>query len=94
MINRIEIEFAIPVEVEDVEVQQICNLVQRIAKRNQPEGHVHWQAGCGQKPRWSQEDAMFLGKAPDDNAPISGEPEWDDSVLHIETCCRVKYPDE
>ncbi len=93
-IRKIEIEFALPVELTDEEQRTILDMVQAIAKRHQPEGMVHWQSGCGSKPIFSQADARFLGKPVDPNAPESGEPEWDDEVFHIETCAREAYPGE
>jgi len=47
--SRIEIEFALPVTLTDEEMRQFCEIVQKIAKRHQPEGWVHWQSGCGGK---------------------------------------------
>ncbi len=94
MIRKIEIAFALPVELTDEEMRKLCDFVQRIAKRHQPEGMVHWQSGCGSKPIFSQTDAMFLGKAVDPNAPASGEPTWDDEIFHIDTFAREIYPGE
>lgn len=93
-IRKIEIDFALAVDLTDDEQRSLCNFVQRIAKRHQPEGMVHWQSGCGSKPKFSQSDARFLGKPVDPNAPESGEPEFDDEVYHIETCAREAYPSE
>lgn len=45
-------------------------------------------SGYGAKPQWSQADARLLGKAVDPAAPVSGEPTFDDEVLHIETTAR------
>lgn len=92
--RRIEIEFALPVTLTDDEMRQFCDMVQKIAKRHQPEGWVHWQSGCGQKPILSQADCRFLGKPVDPNAPERGEPEFDDTVFHIETTAREAYPNE
>lgn len=93
-ITKIEVDFALPVELTDSEMRHLCEVVQKIAKRHQPEGMVHWQSGCGQKPIFSQADCRFLGKPVDPSAPESGEPEWDDSVFHIETTAREAYPAE
>lgn len=92
--KRIEIDFALPVTLTDDEMRQLCNFVQSIAKRHQPEGWVHWQSGCGQKPIFSQADAHFLGKEVDPAAPETGEPTFDESVFHIETTAREAYPTE
>ena len=94
MILAIEVEFAIPVELEESDCRELCRIVGRIASKNTPEGQVHWQAGSGSKPRFSKVDAMFLGKVPESGVPETGEPTWDDSIFHIETCSRAKYPGE
>lgn len=91
MIRKIEIEFAIPVELEDEEMRELDALVQRVAKRHEPEGHVHWCSGQGQKPLLSKADARFLKKEPRPDAPETGEPEWDPDILYIETSCRPQY---
>lgn len=93
-IRKIEIDFALPVELTDDEQRNLCDLVQKVAKRHQPEGMVHWQSGCGSKPSFSQADASFLSKKVDANAPETGEPTFDDSVFHIETTAREAYPEE
>ena len=92
--KRIEVDFALPVALTNEEMRDLCNLVQRIAKRHQPEGWVHWQSGCGDKPMFSQADARFLGKEVNPDAPESGEPTFDSSVFHIETTAREAYPNE
>jgi hypothetical protein len=94
MIHKIEIEFALPVELTDAEERELCDMAQTIAKRHQPEGTLHWQSGVGQKPVFSQADARFLGKRVDPNAPESGEPGFDESIFYIETSARAKYEGE
>ena len=94
MIRKIEVEFALPVELTDDEQRSICEMVQRIAKRHQPEGMVHWQFGCGSKPLFSQADCRFLGKPVDACQPETGEPTFDDEVFYIETAAREAYPSE
>ena len=93
-ISRIEVDFAVPVEVTDEEYMQLSHLVQQIAKHNTPGGCVHWAAGFGSKPKFSQSDSIFLGKPVDKDAPQNGEPTFDDSVFYIETCCRERYDGE
>jgi hypothetical protein len=94
MIQRIEVDFAIPVELTDDEMQTLCDMVQRIAKRHQPEGFVHWQSGVGDKPIFSKTDCAIFGWDPQEGAKDSGEPDFDDSILHIETTCRERYEGE
>lgn len=96
LVERIEIEFAIPCWIPIDAQREIADIVQAIAKlpQNVPVGHVHWQSGVGAKPNWSQADQRFLGKPVDPNAPDSGEPTFDDTVLHFETSCRERYPGE
>lgn len=95
LIQRIEIEFAIPVYLPHGAMRELDGLLSSVVrmKMNQLEGHAHWVSGCGAKPMWSQADAVFLGKTPADDAPASGEPSFDSSVYHVETSCieRVIY---
>jgi hypothetical protein len=89
-VQRIEIDFAIPAFIP-IEAQRelhdwICAVVK--LKRNQLVGFAHWVSRYGSKPQWSQADCRFLGKPVDPDAPASGEPTFDDSVLHFETACR------
>lgn len=94
MIRAIEVQFALPVELTDKEMQILCDMVQTIALRHRPPGMVHWQSGVGSKQHFSQADARFLGKAVDPNAPLTGEPSFDDDVLYIETSAREAYASE
>jgi hypothetical protein len=94
MIQKVEINFAIPVDISDHRMQQLDALVQAIAKENQPEGFVHWCAECGSKPQWSKADGRALGIEVSDDAPESGEPTFDDEVLYFATCCRERYEGE
>lgn len=93
-ITRIEVSFAIPVELTDEEHHILHQLISSIAKRTQPDGRVHWLAGCGSKPHFSASDSVFLGKRPasaDTLAPANGEePTWSDDVYYLETCCRER----
>lgn len=86
--KRIQIDFAIPVDVPSGVVQEICEIVQRVAEANQPPGMIHWQSGCGDLPKWSLVDAAMLGVEPDHDAPATGEPSFDDLVIQITTSCR------
>lgn len=88
MIVAIEVGFAIPVTLSDDQERRLADLVEEIARANQPEGHVHWLCGTGSKPQLSQADSRFMGKPIDHNAPESGEPTFDNSVLCFETFCR------
>lgn len=94
MIRKIEIDFALPVELTKEEMQHLCNFAQTIAKRHEPEGMVHWQSGCGSKPSFSKADARFLGKEVNPDAPETGEPTFDDEIFYIETFAREAYPNE
>lgn len=87
--HRIEIEFAIPVFIPQGALRELNGLLSSIVrmKTNQLKGHAHWVSGYGSKPLWSQADARFLGKTPADDAPLRGEPSFDNSVYHIETSC-------
>jgi hypothetical protein len=93
-VQRIEVEFAIPVYIPQSAMRELDGLLSAIVrlKMNQLEGHAHWVSGYGSKPLWSQADARFLGKTPADDAPVSGEPSFDDDVYHIETSCIERRP--
>lgn len=94
-VHRMEIEFAIPVYFPPGALRELDGLLSSVVrmKMNQLRGHAHWVSGYGSKPMWSQMDAAFLGKTPADDAPLRGEPSFDDSVYHIETSCieRIVY---
>jgi hypothetical protein len=94
MINRIEIDFALPVELTIDEMRALDRLIGHICDRECPEGWAFWPAGMGSRPNFSQLDAMFLGKEPNLNAPESGEPTWDDTVYSIDCAARELYPEE
>ena len=91
-VERIEIDFAIPVWLTPADQQELANLIQRIARSaaNNPVNGVHWLFGSGAKPSYSLTDARFLGKAADPEAPFSGEPTFDSSILYFETAAREK----
>lgn len=95
-VHRIEVEFAIPVYLPQGFMRDLGDLISAAVRlgQNQPVGGVHWVSGYGQKPLWSKADARFLGKTPADDAADSGEPQWDDSVYHIETYARPKTQKE
>lgn len=93
-ISAIEVAFAIPVELTREQESRLSDLIQEIAKANEPDGHVHWLFGHGHKPQFSQADAHFLGRPVDPTAPETGEPTFDDSVLSFETSCRERHEGE
>lgn len=95
-VQRIEIEFAIPVFIPHGALRELDGLLSSIVrlKMNQLKGYAHWVSGYGSKPLWSQADARFLGKSVADDAPATGEPRFDDSVYHVETSCRPLMPFE
>lgn len=93
-VSRIEIAFMHPVIMSEDEYRTLVELIDKIARANTPEGHVHWLAGQGSKPRLSQADARFLGRPVDPTAPESGEPTFDHSVLYFETHCRERHDNE
>jgi hypothetical protein len=88
MISRIEIDFALPVDLTQDQQRRLGSPLDEIVAAHQPEDGIHWVSGYGSKPRWSKADAAFLGKTADENAPETGEPAFDDSIYHIETTER------
>lgn len=89
-VERIEVEFAIPIFMTMDQQGRLADLIEEIARapKNTPENGVHWQSGGGSKPQWSRFDAAFLGKRPAPDAPATGEPTFDDAVLYFETSAR------
>ena len=94
MINKIEIVFALPVDLKDYEQRALVDLVGNICKRSCPYGMAFWPSGIGARPNFSKMDARFLGKPVDPDAPETGEPTFDDSVFHIDCAARPLYPSE
>lgn len=89
--RRIEIEFAIDVELTDEQEKQLHALVHEITAAHQPVGQVHWVSGMGQKPLWSDADIRAFGNLPGGRSgKPSGEPEWDESTLQYSTSVRNK----
>jgi hypothetical protein len=88
--KAIEVEFAIPTLLTQDQQRRLLDLLDEIVRSpwNQPEEGVHWVSGTGSKPVWSQADATFLGKPANPDAPLSGEPEFQDDVLHVCTTAR------
>lgn len=89
--RRIEVDFAIDVELTSDEKRELCGLIERVARRTTPEGHVHWLSEVGAKPLWSDADLQVFPDMPGGRSgAVRGEPEFDDNVLHLSTCCREK----
>jgi hypothetical protein len=77
-IRRIEITFAVPVELTTREMQDLNRIANNAARRSQTPELVHWAAGCGSKPIWNEPH----------------EPTWDDTVFSIDCCARERYETE
>jgi hypothetical protein len=92
----IEVDFAIPVLMTRDQQRRLLELIDEITDSpwNMPAEGVHWMAGVGTKMHWSRVDSAMLGKAPEPGAPFSGEPTYDDSVFHVETCARAFVSDK
>jgi hypothetical protein len=93
-ISKIEVNFALPVDLTDGEMYEIHNIVDDAARCTENPERVHWAAGTGCKPNWSKTDCAALGMTPTVNSPESGEPTWDDSVYYIETATRERYEND
>lgn len=94
MIRKLEINFALPVELTDDEMQRLDRFVGNICKRNCPKGWVFWPAGHGDKPIWSKADARIFGWETTSDAPETGEPSFDDTVYSIDCAARELYLEE
>jgi hypothetical protein len=77
-VRRIEVDFAMPVEMTQTLQRLICDLVNGMARATETPDIVHWQAGCGSKPIWNEPE----------------EPTWDDTVYRIDTFARERYETE
>lgn len=77
-VRRIEVDFAIPVKMTEAIRRFLREVVNRIARASETEDIVHWASGQGSKPIWNEPH----------------EPTWDDSVYHIKTASRQRYPSE
>lgn len=92
-INRIEISFPVGIEFPagfDQALDALVNMVCKAYEAQNPT-RVMWPAGAGSKPKFSVADSIFLGKAPDADAPDAGEPTFDDSVYEISVAEREDY---
>lgn len=94
--HRIEIDFPKTVQLPhdweyklNLLVDEVC---EHYEKRNP--GRVMWPAGHGSKVNWSRMDAAFLGRTPAPDAPIGGEPTYDDDVYEISVSERERYAGE
>lgn len=89
-LSKIEINFSIPTYWTTEQERTLHRLLDEVINKpyNQPTNGIHWVCGYGSKPRWSQEDAIFLGKTIDPDASERGEPTYDDKIFHIEICTR------
>lgn len=96
MIRKIEIDFALPVELTDDQMRRLDRLVGDICDKNCPEGWVFWPSGMGSKPSFSFVDAAFLDKPGSFDPSIASgdEPQWDDSVFQIDCAARELSPEE
>jgi hypothetical protein len=95
-IQKIEVDFAIPVELTNEEHAAFTSLVGRIARRTTPPGCVHWLSGYGDKTILQcQADQELLGKPVDPSLPRGPvEPTYDSSILCFETSARKRLPGE
>lgn len=93
-INKIEINFAIPVELTDAEMKVLDTIANDAARRTETAERVHWAAGCGSKPNWSKTDCAIFGYEPTADSPEAGEPTFNDDIFSIETATRERYQSE
>jgi hypothetical protein len=93
-ISKIEVNFALPVDLTDSEMRIIRDIANDAARRTETPERVHWAAGTGSKPNWSKTDCKIFGYEPTADSPESGEPTWDDSVYCIDTATRERYENE
>jgi hypothetical protein len=89
-VSAIELTFEIPVYVTHEQWKRLREITSEIieAPYNTPTDGVHWLCSEGSKPRWSNVDAQFMGKAVDPAAPETGEPTFDSSIHVMESAAR------
>jgi hypothetical protein len=92
-VKTIEIQFPCEVDTPEGWERALDGLLDIVCKKYQKENpsDVMWPSGHGSKPTFSQADAAFLGKPTKSDAPMSGEPTWDDSVYQISMAVREDY---
>lgn len=90
-VERIEVNFDIPVYIRQEQQRALTTLLDEIARDalNQPKEGVHWLSGMGSKPNFSKRDAAFLGVDAAEDAPDEGEPTFDDTVFECHTTARA-----
>ena len=89
--RRIEVEFAIDVEVSDEQDAQLYAVISDIVKANTPAGMVHWIVSGGHKPLWSDADvALFPDLGSGRSGRPSGEPDYDEDTYYLQTACRAE----
>jgi len=92
-VERIELDFAIPIFMSRDHQRRLHELMDDIVKdpKNQVQEGVHWVSGGGSKPSWSASDAAFLGKPGNGDPSVANgdEPTFDDSVFVLTTACRA-----
>jgi hypothetical protein len=93
-IQKIEVSFALPVDLTDGEMRRIDEIANDAARRTETPEIVHWASGCGYKPNFSKTDCAIFGFKPTADSPESGEPTWDESVFSVETATRERYENE
>lgn len=93
-VKKIEVNFAIPVELTQAEMQLIDTIANDAARRTETDKVVHWAAGCGDKPNWSKTDCAIFGYEPTPDSPESGEPTFDSTIFCVETFARERYESE
>lgn len=91
-IEKLEVEFDIPVTLSSAQHRKLHDLVTEIANSpwNQPKEGVLWFGYEGGRMNLSNIDAALLGKAPGANPPADGEePTTDDTVLVLGVHARA-----
>lgn len=86
--------FKAEVEISDDDQRNLHGVLNRICAHYNDghPGRVMWVFGYGSKPKFSQSDAIFMGKLPDPSSPEHGEPTWDESIYAIEIAERERHP--
>lgn len=91
-VEKIEVEFDIPVTLSSDQHRKLHALVTEIADSpwNQPKDGVLWFGFEGGRLNLSRVDAALMGKVPGPNPPPDGEePESDDTVLVLGVHARA-----
>jgi len=90
LVQKVEFVFDIPCHLSDEHYMMLRKVMNAIvdAPYNQLKEGVHWASTEGSKPTFSKNDSRILGMPRDPDAPLFGEPTFDDTILQFASTSR------